>query len=103
VVIIHIIYFNFIFFFVILINLKKKVIVDSCLVHGLKKDFFNKNTSFNLLKKLSKISETAKRIVNICDDLEKNEFRISGSNFADSFTSLRCQNEIDSNENMIKK
>jgi hypothetical protein len=72
------------------------------LIHGLKKDFFSKNTSFNLLKKLSKISETAKKIVDICDDLEKNGFTIN-SNYAYTFTSVRHREDNNSYESIISK
>ncbi|CAF0784907.1 unnamed protein product [Brachionus calyciflorus] len=46
--------------------------IDSCLLHGLKKDFLNKPSSYDLVKKISKDCKPAKEIVKIFNELESN-------------------------------
>lgn len=68
--------------------------IDFCLLYGLKKDFLNKPTSFDLVKKISKECKAAKEIVKIFKELE--------NNLCNNQASLQ-QSESTSNMEKLKK
>ncbi len=71
--------------------------IDSCLLHGLKRNssgFFKPATSYLLLQKISKMFEPAKVVLQMCDDYEKaycNGNGIRGQNQKSEFASQRKQ------------